>query len=167
MPHAYDEATLCFYAEEAPVYSSSGPGGASRHLAGFLELLEPGAKVLEIGCGGGRDAEWMLAQGFDVEPTDGVAEMAVKAEARLGRPVRVMRFDELDDVGGYDAVWANASLLHVPRASLPAVYLSISELADAYRQSGGWRILSVVEYEGGGYDEATGPWVAITASAPT
>ena len=44
--------------------------------------------------------------------------MAAKAEARLGRPVKVMRFDELSEVETYDAVWANASLLHVPRGAL-------------------------------------------------
>lgn len=200
MPPAYDEATLRFYAEEAPVYASSGPGGASRRLTGFLELLEPGASILELGCGGGRDSEWMLAKGFDVDPTDGVAAMAAKAEARIGRAVRVMRFDELDAVERYQAVWANASLLHVPRSSLPAVlasilralkpgglhfasykgggaegrdrfgryfnYLSVDDLLEAYRRSGDWQIVSTFEYEGGGYDGASGPWVAITAAAP-
>ncbi len=200
MSQAYDEATLRFYADEAPVYSSSGPGGVSRHLTGFLELLQPGAKILELGCGGGRDAEWMLAQGFDVEPTDGVAEMAAKAEARIGRPVCVVRFDEINAVQRYDAVWANASLLHVPRSGLPAIlasilralkpcglhfasyksggaegrdrfgryfnYPSLDDLVEAYRRSGDWRIISTIEYEGGGYDGATGPWVAITAAAP-
>jgi hypothetical protein len=36
------------------------------------------------------------AAGFDVDPTDGTPEIARKAEERLGRSVRVMRFDELD-----------------------------------------------------------------------
>jgi hypothetical protein len=63
----------------------------------------------------------MLARGFAVEPTDGVPEMAREAEARLGRPVRVMRFEELDAVERYDGIWANACLLHVPRRGLPDV----------------------------------------------
>jgi hypothetical protein len=33
--------------------------------------------------GGGRDAEALLAQGFDVHPTDGTPSMAAKAEERL------------------------------------------------------------------------------------
>jgi uroporphyrinogen decarboxylase len=36
--------------------------------------------------------------------------MAAKAEARIGRPVRVLRFEEIDAVAAYDAVWAHASL---------------------------------------------------------
>jgi SAM-dependent methyltransferase len=118
---ARDEATLGFYANEAPVYTASGPGSVSRHLDAFLQFLSPGARILELGCGGGRDSEEILARGFQLDATDGVEEIARKAEARIGRPVRVMRFDELDAVDEYDGVWAHASLLHIPRPALPSV----------------------------------------------
>jgi SAM-dependent methyltransferase len=121
----YDTATLDFYAAEAPVYAASGPGGTSRHLAGFLALLPPGARILELGCGGGRDAEAMIAAGFDVDATDGSPALAAEAERRLGRPVRIMRFDELAADQAYDAVWAAACLLHVARAGLPGVLARI------------------------------------------
>jgi len=120
-PLARDEATLRFYASEAPTYVASGSDGVSRHLDGFLSTLAPGARILELGCGGGRDSEAMLARGFDVDPTDGTPEIARRASARLGRDVRVMRFDQLEATDAYDAVWAHASLLHVPRAALPSV----------------------------------------------
>jgi len=100
------------------VYVASGKDGVSRWLDDFMRALPAGALVLELGCGGGRDAEALLAHGFDVHPTDGAPAMA---EERLGRPVRIMRFDELSDVSVYDAVWANASLLHVPRVALAYV----------------------------------------------
>lgn len=118
---ASDPATLAFYACEAPVYIASGKGGVSRWLSDFAEALPAGARILELGCGGGRDAEAFQSLGFDITPTDGAAAMAAKAEERLGRPVRVMRFDELADICAYDAVWANASLLHVPRDALASV----------------------------------------------
>jgi SAM-dependent methyltransferase len=69
---AFDPATLAFYAREAPDYAASGPGGVGRHLEGFLERLAPGALILELGCGSGRDAASMEARGFRVDPTDGV-----------------------------------------------------------------------------------------------
>lgn len=117
----FDPATLAFYAAEAPVYAASGKDGVSRHLASFLKRLPEGATILELGCGGGRDAEYMIAQGFRVDATDGVAEIAALAQARIGQPVRVMRFDELDADERYDAVLASASLLHVPRQALPDI----------------------------------------------
>lgn len=116
-----DKATLRFYAEKAEIYVASGPGGVSRNLYNFLTKLTPGASILELGCGSGRDAEAMIKAGFIVEPTDGTPEIARQAEERLSRKVRVMRFDELDDSEEYDAVWANASLLHVPRPTLPHI----------------------------------------------
>lgn len=118
---SFDPATLAFYAREAPDYAASGPGGIGRHLEPFLAKLAPGASILELGCGSGRDAAHMAARGFAVEATDGVPEMAAQAALRLGRPVKVMRFDELDADAAYDGIVAAYALLHVPRAGLPGV----------------------------------------------
>jgi SAM-dependent methyltransferase len=140
---SFDPATLDFYAKEAPVYAASGPKGASRHLQPFLDRFDRGARILELGCGGGLDALYMLEQGFDVEPTDGTAEIAAQAEARLGRPVRVMRFDSLQSIAEYDGVVASASLLHVPRDGLSDIVRRIWTAL----KPGGWHIAS---YKGGG-----------------
>ena len=141
----YDERTLRFYAEEAPTYTASGAGGVSRHLHAFLDQLPPGVRILELGCGGGRDAQAMLDRGFKVDPTDGVPQMADKARERIGVPVRVMRFDELAAVDEYEAVWANASLLHVPISELPMILRRIHR---AMRQSG----LHFASYKSGGQE---------------
>ena len=118
---ADDAQTLRFYSEQAEVYAARGAQRTSRHLNAFLALLRPSAQILDLGCGGGADAEAMISAGFAVDPIDGVAEIAAKASARLGRTVRVVRFDALIDEEAHDAVWANASLLHVPRGALPGV----------------------------------------------
>ncbi len=131
---AHDPATLEFYAREAPDYAASGPGGSGRHLDPFLERLPDGALILELGCGSGRDAAAMEARGFGVDPTDGVPEMAAQASARLGRPVRVMRFDELDMAETYDGVVAAYSLLHVPRGGLALVLGKVWQAL----KPGGW-----------------------------
>jgi len=139
----YDARTLAFYAAEAPVYVASGALGVSRHLDSFLDRLPDGASILELGCGGACDAAHMIARGFEVDPTDGVAEIAAKAAARLGQPVRVMRFDELEAEARYDAIWASASLLHVPRGDLAGV---IARIHRALRPGG----LHFASYKGGG-----------------
>jgi SAM-dependent methyltransferase len=137
-----DGRTLAFYAAEAPIYAKAGDQKASAHLQEFLARLAAGARILELGCGGGRDSEAMIAAGFDVEPTDGCAELAGEASARLGRDVRVLRFDALAAEAEYDAVWANACLLHVPRAGLPAI---LARIHRALRPGG----LFVATYKGG------------------
>ena len=142
-PHASDPATLAFYAREAAVYVASGEEDSSRWLAAFMAALPAGARVLELGCGGGRDAAALLANGFDVRATDATPAMAAKAAERLGREVAVMRFDELCDVEAFDAVWANASLLHVPRPALPDV---LARIFRALKPGG----LHFASYKGGG-----------------
>lgn len=120
-----DEATLAWYEREAPDYTARGPQGRSHHLDVFLARLAPGSEILELGCGGGRDAAHMLGCGFIVDATDGTAAMVSKARDLRGVPARQMRFDELAAEAAYDAVWAHASLLHLPRAALPGVLVAI------------------------------------------
>jgi SAM-dependent methyltransferase len=142
---AYDAETLRFYGENAPVYVASGVNGTSRHLSPFLSLLPPAAHILDLGCGGGRDAQALINAGHRVDPTDGSAPIAAKAQDLLGIPVRVMRFEDLDAQAVYDAVWANASLLHVPRPALPDV---LARVRAALKPGG----LHMASYKGGGQE---------------
>ena len=117
----HDGTTLGFYAAEAAAYAGRGQAPLHDRLRGFLAALPPGARVLELGCGAGQDSAAMLAAGFAVTPTDGTPELAREAERRLGVPVRVLLFGDLDERSAYDGVWANACLLHVPRGELPGI----------------------------------------------
>ena len=132
----FDPATLRFYATEAPAYHAKGPDAINCDLPRFLDSLSARSTILELGCGAGRDAAYMLGRGFLVDPTDGVAEMAELASVRLGRPVQVMRFDELESVARYDAVYASYSLLHVPRVALGDVLKRIWTAL----KPGGWHM---------------------------
>ena len=132
----FDPATLSFYATEAPAYHAKGPDAINCDLPRFLDSLSARSTILELGCGAGRDAAYMLGRGFLVDPTDGVAEMAELASVRLGRPVQVMRFDELESVAQYDAVYASYSLLHVPRVALGDVLKRIWTAL----KPGGWHM---------------------------
>lgn len=146
---SFDRQTLEFYASQAETYIGHRSDKIDAGVAKFLEQLTPGVRILELGCGGGIDAAHMKALGFDVEPTDGVAEMAAQAESRLGAPVRVMRFDELDVTDSYDAIIANASLLHVPVAELTSI------LARIWRalKPGGWHFATFKTASEQGRDE--------------
>jgi SAM-dependent methyltransferase len=127
-----DESTQRFYQENAAAYVRHRQEPDER-LQAFLNRLQAGAKILELGCGGGLESQIMLEAGFDVTPTDGTAHMAREAEKRLGIPVRIMPFEDLDDHALYDAIWANACLLHVPRDNLPAV---LQRVCKALKPSG-------------------------------
>jgi SAM-dependent methyltransferase len=143
-----DDATFGYYAREAAHYAQAGPRLTGRHLDAFLARLAPGARVLDFGCGAGRDSIAMIAAGFDVAPVDGVPEMAAEGEARIGRPVRVLRFDELDEREAYDAIWAHASIHHVPLPGLPDI---VARIHRALRP-GGWHFANFKAGEADGRD---------------
>ncbi|MGH6760258.1 MAG: class I SAM-dependent methyltransferase [Phyllobacterium sp.] len=119
-----EDETRRFYSTEAAAYATRGQA-CSERLDAFLALLPAGGTILELGCGGGQDSEAMLAKGFDVTPTDGIPEIAREAEKRLGRPVRVLLFADIDERERYDGIWANACLLHVPRGELQPIIVRI------------------------------------------
>jgi SAM-dependent methyltransferase len=116
-----DEETLQFYRNNAQAYAGREITSRQARLNGFLKLLPSGAAILELGCGAGGDSAEMLARGFDVSPTDGSPELAEVASRRLGRVVETLLFHDLAEVEAYHGVWANACLLHVPRAELAQI----------------------------------------------
>ena len=120
-----DDDTLQFYRRNAEAYAQREITSRHARMTRFLAPLAPGAKILELGCGAGGDSVEMLARGFDVRATDGSPELADIASKRLGRPVETLLFGDLDEVEAYDAVWANACLLHVPREQLANVLTRI------------------------------------------
>jgi SAM-dependent methyltransferase len=145
-----DRETLHFYESRGREWSASHPAGSyGTELDDFLDMLPPGAMVLELGCGDGRDAEHMIARGFAVFPSDGSPGMAALASERLGRAVPVMRFTELEAADAFDAAWCQSSLLHVGEIELPGV------LARVHRalRPGGWHWASYKGGHGGGRDE--------------
>ena len=143
-----DPATLEFYTERAPHYTLSFAATHSRQLDAFLDRIEPGAQVLEIGCGGGQDARRIRERGFAIDATDGVPAMVAKANERFDLDARVMRFDELRVHERYGGVWAHACLLHCPRAELPGVLAAICHAL----VPGGWHFASYKLGDGEGRD---------------
>jgi SAM-dependent methyltransferase len=144
-----DGPTLEFYEHRAAEWAAHLPHAHSPQLDSFLDLLPPGATILELGCGDGREAARMIERGFDVHPSDGTPAMAQLASERLGREVPVMDFAELDAVAAFDAVWCQASLLHLAEGELAAV---LSRIRRALRL-GGWHWASYKDGTGGGRDE--------------
>lgn len=145
-----DGQTREFYEQRAAEWAAHLPHAHSPRLDPFLDRLAPGATILEMGCGDGRDAERMIARGFDVHPSDGTPAMARLASARLGREVPVMDFAELDACEAFDAIWCQASLLHLAEHELAPVLMRIHRAL----KPGGWHWASYKDGIGGARDEA-------------
>ena len=87
----------------------------------FLSYLPVGAKILDFGCGSGRDTKYFLEHGYDVDAIDGSEELCKRASEYTGIPVRHMYFQELSEVETYDGIWACASILHLKKEEIAPV----------------------------------------------
>ena len=92
----------------------------------FLEVL-PGKKILDFGCGSGRDTKYFLDNGYDVIAIDGSIELCKKASEYTGIEVKHMLFQELNDKDTYDGIWACSSILHLNKEELKPVLLKMVE----------------------------------------
>jgi SAM-dependent methyltransferase len=88
-----------------------------RHIAGA-----PPLRILDFGCGPGRDLATFRALGHDPVGLDGSAALAALAREHSGCEVWEQDFLALKlPRGHFDGVFANASLFHVPSRELPRV----------------------------------------------
>ena len=99
----------------------------------FTALLPVGGRVLDAGCGSGRDALAFHQAGFVVTAIEAAPALAVRAREHTGLPVQVMTFQELTWHEAFEGIWACASLLHVPRDELAD---AVTRLRDALTPGG-------------------------------
>lgn len=141
--HQRRAATVAAYEGEARAYRDATaplPVGALRIVRWWADALGPGARVLEVGSGSGRDAAVLEEAGLSVLRTD-ITPAFVRLLHEAGHPAVVL--DPLvDDLGDphtdppgrpWDGVWAAASLLHADRDELAVV---LARLAGATRDAG-------------------------------
>ena len=85
--------TLGYYDSHAAHYAAGTAGADVTEIQDrFLALLPSGARILDLGCGCGRDSLRFSTLGCSVSPVDGSQEMCRIAERTCGLPVRQLLF---------------------------------------------------------------------------
>lgn len=99
----------------------------------FLSYLKSDAKILDFGCGAGRDTKFFMEKGYSVEAIDGSIELCKYAREYTGIHVKQMFFQDLDTVDRYDGIWACSSILHLPYNELLQV---VKKMTEALKNNG-------------------------------
>lgn len=122
-----DKRTLDYYNSKAKDFASGTVNVAFTEIQDiFLKYIPDGGKILDFGCGSGRDTKYFLSKGYEVDATDGSEELCKIASEYAGVQVKQMLFEELDKVEVYDGIWACASILHVEKKQLPDIMKKIA-----------------------------------------
>ena len=99
----------------------------------FASMLPAGGRILDLGCGSGRDSLAFLNAGFQVDAVDGSVQMVEAASKLTGLSVAHALFADYEPQHEYDGIWACSSLLHVPAEELPG---TIAKYAAALKPGG-------------------------------
>jgi SAM-dependent methyltransferase len=119
------DRTLADYDERADEFwVGTRDHDVSQNVAALLAHIEsaPPFRILDFGCGPGRDLRTFTALGHRATGLDGAARFVAMARQWSGCAVWQQDFLRLDlPAGRFDGVFANASLQHVPGRELPRV----------------------------------------------
>ncbi|HEY5962151.1 MAG TPA: methyltransferase domain-containing protein, partial [Polyangiaceae bacterium] len=124
--------TLAHYESHAEAFwEGTRDHDVKQNYSALLDALGavPPLRILDFGCGPGRDLEALRMLGHHATGLDGCKAFVEMARRRSGCEVLQQNFLELRlPLAGFDGIFANASLFHVPLEQLPKV---IRELRQA------------------------------------
>jgi len=130
------DATLHYYRAHAEEFAAGTINADMEEIrVRFLVCLPAGGRILDFGCGTGRDTKAFRDLGYETDALDGSEELCRIAEKHTGGAVRCLDFRDFshsEDVI-YDGIWACASLLHLKKQELLPV---MRELGKALRPGG-------------------------------
>ncbi len=132
--HSDNSSMTKYYNRNARVYYDQTVNlDISNRYSPFLELLPKNGKILDAGCGSGRDSLFFKQQGYSVVSFDISKELVDLASRLIGQEVLKMSFNELHFENEFDGIWASASLLHIPQEEMDDV---LGKLSRALKKNG-------------------------------
>lgn len=90
--------------------------------------LAQGARVLDIGCGAGRDLKFFKDQGYDCLGLEPSQKLAAFAREYAGCEVFESGINDFKTQDKFDGIWACASLLHLTDDELREAFSRIKNL---------------------------------------
>jgi SAM-dependent methyltransferase len=126
--------TYAFYETRAREMGARYDGVVSPYVGVISHWVPVGAKVLDVGCGSGRDVRAMMAQGYEaygLEPSGAFIQRSLEQHPEMeGRLVQGSLPEDLGNLGEetYDALLLSAVIMHIPEEELFSAALALKGL---------------------------------------
>lgn len=114
----HTQTTISTYDKTAPAYVAKVQTYApEEEREMFASLVKPGGRILDAGCGSGRDANHFASQGFVVTGIDLSDGLLTYAREHADKHATFVKMDlrTINLPTSFDGIWACASLLHLTR----------------------------------------------------
>ena len=124
------DTTILYYEEHAEEFTTNTINADMTSIRSrFLTYLPTGCRILDFGCGTGRDSKAFLDLGYDVTAIDGSEALCGIAQSLTGHTVRCLDFRNYTPEEGevYEGIWACASLLHLQKYELLPIMKVLSQ----------------------------------------
>ena len=120
--------TLDYYNQKASeFYNNTVKVNFSKIQQDFCKYIATGGKILDLGCGSGRDSKAFLDAGYDVTAIDGSSELCKIASQFIGKDVECTTFQDYQTDTIFDGIWACATLLHLNKEDIVKVMNKLSK----------------------------------------
>ena len=95
-------------------------------LKPLVKVLPRGSKVIDVGCGSGRDLQWLKRRGYRTVGLERAVKLADLAQQMVGCEIIRADFESFDFSSlKVDAVLLIGALVHLPHQKMPAVLKNI------------------------------------------
>ena len=116
------EQTIEYYNKNAEAFiQSTIDVDMSGLYSEFEKYLFSGCKILDLGCGSGRDSKYFMDKGYQITAVDPSEVMCASIKKIFGINVLKMSAEDIVFVEEFDAIWACASLLHIKMSEMKMV----------------------------------------------
>jgi ubiquinone/menaquinone biosynthesis C-methylase UbiE len=123
--NTYDSIATSYSDKISSLVSDTWIGDYEKQLLDrFLQLIQvSNLRILDIGCGNGKDTAYLMAKGVTVAGIDYSSKMLQEAKRHVPNGVfHLMDMRNLEfSNNNFDGVWANGCIYHVPKVELVLV----------------------------------------------
>ena len=116
----------------------------------FRKHIPDRGRIMDLGCGSGRDVKWFRDHGYDARGLDASEKLVQIAQKRFDIPVEVGCIEDWVSEEPIDGIWCCASLMHLTVSEAEKFVSNLSHNL----KSGGAIFVSVKTGIETGYDSA-------------